>query len=168
MKERKSSWTCTAGRGFSCAVIPNVLNFISLLSSSWDRWLRSREASRRLQLQVPVLPQTFGETGTQDCRHTQDGADVRVKIWTRCLPFIFATPTLLKYFLQKPVGNRMLLGIKVSSLSLNKFLGTQQRMNNIFNIFWFVEATALCCPLVVALFFTKIQDKRCSFYSSDC
>lgn len=167
MKERKSPRTCTAGRRFSCAVIPNVLNFISHLSSSWDRWLRSREASRRLQLQVPVLPQTFGETGTQDCRHTQDGADVRVKIWTCSLPFIFATPTLLKCFLQKPVDNRMLLGIKVSSLSLNKFLGTQQRMNDI-DIFWFVEATALCCPLVVALFFTKSQDKRCSFYSSDC
>lgn len=86
------------------SVFLNMFNFISYPSSSWDWWLRPRQASWGLQLEVPVLPQTFREAGAQDRRHTQDWADVRAKIETRCLPFILATPALLKYVLYKPVN----------------------------------------------------------------
>lgn len=114
------------------ALIPGlgcvVLHFLSRPSSSRDRRLRPREASRRLQLEVPVLPQTFGETGAQDCRHTQDGADVRAQIST--LPLIL--PPLLKYRMSFTHQlTEILSGTKVSSPSLNKFIGTQQRQNGV-------------------------------------
>lgn len=110
--------------GFSCV----VFHFISCPSSSRDRWLWPREASWRLQLEVPVLPQTFGETGAQDCRYTQDGADVRAKIST--LPLIL--PPLLKYSMSFTHQlTEILSGTKVSSPSLNKLIGTQQRQNGV-------------------------------------
>lgn len=58
-----------------CECVPSMTEIFLFLS--WDWWLRPGEASRRLQLQIPVLPKTLGEAGAADRRHTQDGADVR-------------------------------------------------------------------------------------------
>lgn len=67
-------WGCTLG-----------FSRLDLSPSSRDRGLRPGEAPRRLQLQVPVLPQALREAGEENRRDPQVGAEVGLGVLTALL-----------------------------------------------------------------------------------